>query len=216
MTKQERTGKRDEYFKGWCAQKLSAEVFITEFSGSAQKEFSLFSRDKLPNSRAPTEEGGNKGWLTVSDIDFIFHNYRYHTLLMVEVKGWLGNRIDTEARSILDVSREHCNFEERSQHDILKYVHNAFEYFNGVNTKLYIGYCIVLFERRTFEDGRCYLRCLPAKGVTLNYSGDLEGFKTSDEVQKFFEDVLCQEYAKEVMIIRDVKIKPTKCGIILL
>lgn len=175
MTKCEITGKRDPIYIEWL-ESIGAEVHINEWRGSGQEAVSRWSRDKLPDSK--TE------YFTVTDVDFVFHNYKYNTMMLIEVKSRVD--LDKEVKSALD-------YLPYSQRETLKHLHRSLD----CNPKIiYLGFCALRFEGRFFDDGRAHLILHPShsKAVYEFYKGDIVGFKTKSEMEEFFKSTLCNDY----------------------
>lgn len=191
MTKREHTGNRDSIYKQWFSENLDAKVSVTEWQGSGQKEFSAWSRKQLPDSGRPKEENNN-GWLTVSDVDFVLHNYHFNTIMIVEVKSNLGDRIDIKTKYS---GKDEDSLLDRSQTTILRHIHRSLD----KNTEMfYLGFCTLRFEKRFFYDGKAYMwhHKDKLKAVGIHYKNDFKGIKTEGEMVEFFEKTLCNQYRR--------------------
>lgn len=175
MTKREITGKRDTVYIEWL-ESIGAGVHINRWHDSGQEAVSHWSRDNLPDSKAEC--------FTVTDVDFVFNNYKYETMMIVEVKSRVS--LDKEVKSALD-------YLPYPQYETLKHLHYSLD----CNPKIvYLGFCALRFEGRFFDDGRAHLILHPShsKAVHEFYKEDIIGFKTKCQMEEFFKSTLCNDY----------------------
>lgn len=102
-----------------------------EITGTRELEFSQWIRDELPSSKTA---------FMVSDLDFILWNYRSKRMMFIEVK--------TNSHDVF-------KFQRIMFTQMAKWIQRGIDqYRDGWS---FLGYHEIVFERKNFQDGKCWL-----------------------------------------------------------